>query len=216
MIYILIALALFGALTIVLARQGDQSDNQSMTEDMAQFETTQVLSFAQSAQSVVNQMLMSGTNVDTLDFARPNASSYDTAPYYHKVYHPEGGGLINKEATSKIFIGVDNDPDPGWYMGRFNNVEWTPTTANDIILTAHQISDVVCRNINEKVTGATTIPAIAGTGNLADYLIDEEEHSGSNADFDVAVCPDCEGFAMMCVSNTAADMWDFYVIIEGM
>lgn len=216
MIYILIALALFGALTIVLSRQGDQADNQNMTDDMAEFETTQVLSFAQTAQSVVDQMLMSGSNADVLDFSRPNASSYDTAPYIHKVYHPEGGGLITREATSKIFTGTDNDPEPGWYMGRFNNVEWTPSAAADIILTAHQISDVVCRKINEKITGTDTIPAIAGTGNLADYLIDDDEHGGTNDDFEIAVCPDCEGFAMMCVSNTAADMWDFYVIIEGM
>lgn len=215
MIYILIALVLFGALTAILARQGGQSDSENLSEETAQFQATQLLAFAQSAQSAVNQMIMSGSQPDDLIFDRPNVASFDNAPFIHKVFHPDGGGLILQEANSELFSGTDNDPAPGWYMGRFNNIEWTPSTGPDIILTAHQISQIICETINEKITGTRTIPAIAA-GNLADYLIDESEHTGSNADFDTAVCNDCDGYANLCISNAAADMFDYYVIIEGL
>ena len=158
----MVALALLGILTAVLANQSSQTDSQNLTEENAQFQTTQLLSFAQSAQSTVNQMVMSGTDPYDIDFAKPNASSFDTAPYANKLFHPDGGGLILKEANSTLFTGTANDPDPGWYIGMFSNVEGTPTTAPDIILTAYQISQAICENINEKVTGSTTIPALAG------------------------------------------------------
>ena len=215
MIYILIALALFGILTAVLAHQSAQTDSEGLTEEMAQFQSTQVLAFAQGAQSAVNQMLMSGSSPDDLIFDKPNVASYDTPPYIHKVFHPEGGGLVLKEANTELFTGTDNDPVPGWYMGRFNNVEWTPTGDFDIILTAHQISQVICETINEKITGSRTIPALAA-GTLADFLIDDDEHGGTNDNFEATDCAACDGYANLCISNPAADMFDYYVIIEGL
>ncbi|MCB1530341.1 MAG: hypothetical protein H6853_01095 [Rhodospirillales bacterium] len=215
MVYILLALALLGALTMTLSRQNEQSDAQNIDDELVEFQVTRLLNYAQSAQSVVDQMIMSGSNTSDLVFDLPNSASFDTAPYIHKVYHPEGGGLISGKADPEIFTGTDNDPDPGWYMGLFNNVEWTPSATQDIILTAHQISKPACENINLKVTGTTTIPAIAGTGVLADYLIDDSLHTGTNADFTAVVCASCDGIAGLCVSNAAADMWSYFIVIEG-
>ena len=215
MIYILIALALIAALTLALTRQNEQSDALGINDEKAAFFSTQLISYATTAQDSINKMLMSGSQVTDLDYVLPSASSFNTAPNIYKVFHPQGGGLVYKEANPDIFTGSSSDPAPGWYIGRFNNVEWTPTTANDIILTAHQISKPVCENLNKKITGSSTIPAIAGTGNLADYLIGDTNHSGSNAPFTVAVCSDCEGYSSLCVSNDSGDMWSYYVIIEG-
>lgn len=215
MVYILVALALIGALTMTLSRQNEQSDSQNIDDELIEFQVTRLLNYSAAAQSVVDQMIMSGSDGSDLIFDLPNIASFDTAPYIHKVYHPSGGGLISREANADIFPGTDNDPDAGWYMGRFNNVEWTTTTAQDVILTAHQISELECESINLKITGNTTIPAIAGTGDLADYLIDGSLHTGTNAPFSTAVCAGCDGFVNLCISNTAADMWSYYIVIEG-
>ena len=85
-----------------------------------------------------------------------------------------------------------------------------------MILTAHQISQVICETINEKITGTRTIPAMDTGLSLADYLIDDDLHSGTNAPMDNVACPGCDGYANLCISNDTADMFDYYVIIEGL
>lgn len=215
MVYILVAIALFGFLTMTLSRQNQQSDNQNLDDEQLELQSTTVMSYATATKSVIDQMRMTGTSIDQLDFVLPNAASYDLGSNIHKVYHPDGGGLSATAANPNIFTGIDNDPDPGWYAGVFNDVEWTDTTATDVILTAHQISEGVCEQINEKITGSTSIPAIGGTGLLADYLVDDADHSGTNTPFNATVCAACEGYPSLCVSNTTGDMWSYYNIIEG-
>ncbi len=216
LIYILIALALLGALTMLLSRQNERSSGESMTEDMLNFETTRMRSYAASAQDAVNKMIMSGSSVDDLQFFLPNVASYDTGSHIHKVFHPEGGGLNPGNIDPKIFTGTDTDPAPGWYMGRFNNVGWSGTPAQDVLLVAHQISQPLCAKINKDLTGSDVIPAIGGSGNLRDYLIDTTLHTGgANADFTSAICAGCDQKIALCVSNTAGDIWSFFTVIES-
>lgn len=215
MIYILIALALFGALTMILSRQNERSSNESVTEDLLNFEATRLKSYAASAQDSVNKMIMSGSNVDELDFTMPNSPSYELGITIQKVFHPEGGGLLPGTVETRIFTGTDNAPPPGWYMGRFNHVQWTPTTATDVVLTAHQISQPLCAQINRDITGSDVIPAIAGTGILRDYFIDDVLHTGTNANLTTIVCAACDQKPVLCVSNAAQNMWSVYFVIEG-
>jgi hypothetical protein len=121
---------------------------------------------------------------------------------------------------------VNADPAPGWYMGRFNNVEWTPLGPvnglgpagadlpfEDIILVAHQISQPICALINEKLTGSNTIPAL--TTDINQVLIDDGFHTNDpNIDFDTIVCPGCNGKQALCVVNAAGTIWSYYNIIE--
>jgi len=216
MIYILVAIALFGFLTLTLSRQGEQSDDQNLDDELLEFQVTQVMNYANSANSVIDQMLMSGSSAGDLSFVLPDSANYDVTPHIHKVYHPSGGGFEVKQADSKIFTGTDNDPDPGWYMGSFNNVEWTPSSANDVIITAHQISQEVCEAINEKIGAPVSpVPALGAGLLLADYLIDAYHHSGTNANLTTTECADCDEWPMLCVSNDAGDMWSYYMIIEA-
>jgi hypothetical protein len=215
MIYILIALVLIGALTMILSRQNQRASGENMTEEMLNFETTRMKSYATGAQDSVNKMLMSGSNPDDLDFSLPNAASFETGTNIHKVYHPEGGGLNPGVVDPKIFTGTDNNPAPGWYMGRFNNIGWSASGAQDVVLVAHQIDEAVCARLNKDLTGSAVIPALGGTGNIRDYLIDDSLHSGANANLTAAECAACENKVALCVSNTAANMWSYFVVIES-
>jgi hypothetical protein len=211
MIYILIALALMGALTVVLSRQSEQTDSENLTEEMAQFESAQILAYAQSAQSAVDKMLMSGSTPEDLDFDMPNSGSFSEPPYYNKVYHPEGGGLIYKSSAGNLFD-TTIDPVPGYYIGMFNNVTWTPTGAQDIIFTAYAIKKPICEAINEKITGSKTIPAYI-TGLMRATLIDQQYHPAGQHEFGIDDCNDCEGMAMLCASNNVGTIFSFYAII---
>lgn len=213
MIYILVALVLFGILTAVLARRSAQTDSEGLTDEMAQFESAQILAYAQSAQKAVDQMIMGGTTPDDIDFTQPNQASFDLGSNIYKIYHPEGGGLTYKAADSKLFDDTA-DPEEGWYLGMGSNVAWTPTGNPDIVLAAYGLKQPVCAAINEKITGDATIPAF-DTDTVAISLIDDEYHGGTNDPFTTADCSDCENMAILCASNPAATIFTFYTIIEA-
>lgn len=213
LIYVLIAVALFAALTLTLSRQNTSTDTEGMRPHDLELATGRVLATAGQIDGAIQQMTFSGSRIDALDFTLPGQAGFDTPPNRHKVFHPEGGGVTLPQLDSKVKAEVNSNPPAGWYVGRFSNVEWTEKAdEEDIILTAHQISEEVCAAINEKMRGSSDIPAIA-SGTLAAILIDDALHSGSNSDFLIARCPDCEGINTLCISDVGGTMFSFYNII---
>jgi hypothetical protein len=207
LIYVLIAIALFAALGFTMMRQTDSSEMSALDDDRAELLATQLISYSAQAKSAADQMLFQGARIDNLDFILPGEGGYDTPPNINKVYHPDGGGLINSSLAEDSINQIAATPLAGWYMGRFNNIEWTRSTDSDVILTAHNIRPELCRILNEKITGSTDIPAL--TGDIEDYLID----TTTNTDLTMAVCPGCGDNFSLCVSNSGVTTYSFYTII---
>jgi len=151
-------------------------------------------------------MLYSGSTIDQLDFCLPGETCFTMGSGIHRVFSPDGGGVIMPQLPAEAIQQVDTNPAPGWYMGAFNNVEWTPLGPDgpvgcpdlpagscptgcpaqcplpyqDVILVAHQISQPVCAKINELITGVTDSTAIPQvTGGLAKYLISATDPDGN-------------------------------------
>ncbi len=236
LIYVLIAIALFASLSFVLGRQTDTSETGVVSEEQAELYASQLISYSAQAKSSVDQMRATGAYPEDLYFFLPGDTGFDDGATYkdiHKIFHPAGGGLSMKNLPSAIRKDDDTSepgPAPGWYMGRFNNVEWTGSTANDVILVAYKITRPVCEAINEKITGSKTIPKL--TGKARDFFIYDAastpphefstggDHTGSNADFAAtgspAPCGDCDGMPSLCVSNDTEKIFAFYnIIAEG-
>lgn len=211
LIYVLIAIALFAALTFALGRGEGTSETGTLSAEKAQMYATQIVGYSAQVKSSVEQMLFTGTAPETIDFLRPGDAGFDTAPHIHKIYHPDGGGLslgtIPKEARTSAIA----SPPAGWYLGRFNTVGWTKTASPDILLTSFQIDKTVCEKINESITGTSAIPQL--TGAIRDYLIDDSLHGGSNADFTSAVCAACEGLPSLCVQDNSGSAYAYYSLI---
>lgn len=218
LVYVLIAIALFAALSFTLGRQTDTSETGSLDDERAGLYATQLISYAAQAKSAVDQMLFVGASaIDDLDFTAPTDGTFDTAPLIHKVYHPQGGGLVPGRLPEQVISQVSTTPRAGWYLGRFNNVEWTATSSEDVILVAYQIDEQVCELINERINGSTVIPSI--TGNIRDVFVDESVagHSGTNVELTTDapgdICPDCHNVAGLCVSDGSGTSFSFYTII---
>ncbi len=211
LVYVLIAVALFAALSFTLMRSTDTGEAGTMSDDKAELYATQIISYAGQAKNVIEQMKFSGSDADELDFSRPGEAGYTAgtqADRVHHVFHPEGGGLNYTPLPGDAILQINSDPVPGWYMGRFNNVEWTPTTAQDVILVAHQIKKEICEKINEKITGNTTIPVWATES--PEFLIDEDApHGYGNSNFSIAVCNACEGYDSLCIVDVTGS-YSFY------
>lgn len=221
LIYVLIAIALFAALSMTLGRQTDTSESSSLSDDKAALYATQLISYAAQAKSAVDQMLFSGASIDQLDFARPGSATYDagaTTDKIKRVYHPDGGGLSAGTLSEEVLAYTGTDPEAGWYMGRFNNIEWTKTTATDVVLVAYGINKKVCQSINIKANGSPNIPQL--TDSIKEILIDDVYHTGVNTDFTTdsggtPICAACDKVSSLCVEDAAAGLYGFYAVIEN-
>ncbi len=213
LIYVLIAIALFAALSMTLGRQTDTSEANSISDGKAELYASQLINYTAQVKLVMDQMIITG-NADTINnmiFSLPTAGSFNAgSSHIYKVYHPEGGGLNPANIPAGAIAQISTDPPAGWYLGRNNNVEWTSTTGDDVILVAHQISQKVCEKINLKVTGTTAIPALGDDGDV--YFIDDSLHTGTNADFDLAECGGCLKYASLCALG-ANNAYEFYTVV---
>jgi hypothetical protein len=216
LIYVLIAIALFAALSMTFGRQSGSGESDSLNDDKAELYAVQLINYAGQAKSAVDQMLFSGTRIGALDFKLPNQAGFGTGAV-NQVYHPQGGGLTPGLISPEAVAQVDTDPPAGWYMGRFNNVEWTKTTGQDVILVAYQINKKVCQRINEKITGSTDIPAMSDE--ISKAMINGALHSHGNIDFTTdtdtvgAICTPCDGKPSLCVKSQSGEIYGFYTII---
>jgi hypothetical protein len=218
MIYVLIAIVLFAALSMTLGRQTDTSEIEDLDEGKAEMYATQFIAYATQAKSNVDQMLFSGARIDELDFLLPSQATFNTAPTIYKIYHPDGGGLNPGRLPDDAVTDQIADPVAGWYMGRFNNVEWTTTSVTYVILTAFQIKKKICEKINMKVTGTTVIPQLTDT--IRKTLIDDVYYTGPvNVDLTtdplgVPICAACHNRSALCVEDSASSgTYAFYTVI---
>lgn len=215
MVYVLVIVALFGALSFVLARQTDTSEAGAIASEQVEIYAGVIQQAAAQLKQSIEQMTFTGTAVSALDFVTPDDAAFDTGSAASKLFHPHGGGVVLPRIPDDAISEISTDPPARWYIGRFNNVEWTPSAADDVILTAHQITEAVCSRINFKLTGSTTIPETDTGDQVAELLIDEAESTavGSNIQFTSAQCPGCFGHSSLCVKDNGVDAWSFYSIV---
>lgn len=217
-LYILIAVVLFGALIFALSRS-NQNDNglRELDEGRAKVAANEILGYASTASNNLTHMDVSGIPITQIDFMLPNDSDFNVdipaRPNLHKLFHPSGGGLGYKSLPKDALEDDGAGLDAGYYIGLFNNVEWTPTTAPDIIFAAYEIKSSVCQELNRKLTGDSTIPVVNGNS-LENFFIEASLHGGSNADFATVNCAACEEKSALCVSNATGKNL-FYSILRA-
>ncbi len=206
--YILIAVVLFGALGFALSRQTRNAGTAELDAARLEFFASEVIGYSVHAKSVIDQMLITGSSINDLDFTVPGDSDFNIHPHGNKVYHPQGGGLDAKRLDEDITVSKEPE-EPGWYMTSSMNVEWSESGASDVVLTAYQINKPLCALLNKKITGSEDIPALSGQ--MKDYFID----TGANNDLSVSACAACEGYSALCVSNSNGDAFGFYSVLTA-
>lgn len=235
LIYVLIAIALFAALSMTLGRTTDTSEVSTLSDERAQILSGQLISYAGQVKSALDQMQFAGTDPEDFLFTQPTDATFETEDpvgppivlNIHKVYHPAGGGIVPGSLPDEVIVSSPgSDPAPGWYLGEFNNVDWTPLAAGntsgdggaeaayeDVILVAYQITQQMCAKINKTLTGSETIPVMTDT--IPNVFIDDSLHSGTNVELttDAAeICPDCHNVASLCVEDSDGD-YGFYSVV---
>ena len=204
MIYALLAIALFGILTATLSSQNNQADGQDIDDEMVELYANELIEYAAAAKNVVDQMIMTGSTIDDLDFVNPTSAAFDTPPHIHKVFHPQGGGLNYQETFNQT---IHTAPNSAWFIQDLINVEWTPTAQNELILSALRVNQAVCSKINQNIGVVSSPVMLKG---LNGYF----QTNGSNVNIDTTECPDCEGYPTLCIESSGG-VYGFYSILAA-
>ena len=202
LIYVLVAIVLFAALSFSLTRQTDTDEAGYLSSDQAELYASEIIAYAASAKSTVDQMMLTGSSIDDLDFILPSDAAFDTGSDIHKVFHPQGGGLNYRALRSEQIT----DATGGIFVVK-KNVEWTSSTATDAILSFYRLNRSICTRLIEKIDNTLHTPS-------SDAIIDDIFTDEADTDtLNTTTCPTCENKFVATIENATNDSCTFYMVL---
>ena len=202
LIYILIAIVLFGALIFAVSssiRGGMDTGEQ----EKSRLAAGALMEYSDQAKVAVQRMKLDGTPTASLSFLRPGEAGYTTAPHTAKVFHPEGGGLPYK--TNWQDLDDSSAPTSTAVVAIVRNVvQGVGSTAEDIVFSVSHIGSDACSRLQQTVRGTSTAYAISAA-------FSPVFETGAT-DLDNAVCASCVGVQAACVVN--GGVYTFYRVID--
>lgn len=213
-VYILIAVVLFGGLTYALTSADQGNDVTELDDGRAAIAANQIFAYSAAAKNAIAALDQMGTGTDQINFIIPSNGAFNTGSNQNKLFHPEGGGLSYKALPVDALDPTYSDTTPaGLYVGRFNNFEWTPTSAFDVVFSAWGLTKKACVSLNEKVNGTPTLPTLTKV-QMRGMLVDTIYGGTANTAATVAACGACDGRPAGCIqSSTTPYIYTFYSIL---
>jgi hypothetical protein len=170
--FILLAITLMAALTLMLSRGGSSSE-QTADFERIKIAVTKLLRYAKSMEETVRRMQMiNGCSENELSFFQPDHPMFDYPPHYENasapadgrcnVFGPNGGGLSILRAPMAL------DPVVTVHIPEGNNtpkvaksrVIGVGTSAPDLVLDFHFKNADACAAINRIMHGFSSFPTI--------------------------------------------------------
>lgn len=202
LIYVLVAIVLFAALSFTLTRSTDTDEAAYLDDDRAELYASEIIAYAATAQSAVNQMLFSGSSIDDLDFILPSDANFDTGSDIHKLFHPQGGGLNYRALRSEQVV----DSTGGIYVTK-KNVEWTASTGTDAVLAFYRLRNAICTKLSVKIDNTLHAPSNV---NVIDNIF---VNQGDSDILNTTTCPTCEDKFTAVIENSANSSCTFYTVL---
>lgn len=143
--FILIGVALLGALTMVLSRGGSSTD-QSGDFEQRQVKVSQMLRYAKSIEAGIQQMRLRGVSENDISFdnsetatsyANGNCTTTDCL-----IFDVGGAGLTYTAPPSGVSTATE------WIFSGTNDVSTVGTTAPDLVMFLPDVRSSVCNHIN--------------------------------------------------------------------
>ncbi|MCB1538035.1 MAG: hypothetical protein H6865_03500 [Rhodospirillales bacterium] len=208
LIYVLIAVVLFAALSFALTRQlgGSNGMTGTLDDNRARLKAEELINYATGVRSAAEQMRTMGNVLpDEFSFVKQGDSGYATPPNRGKIYHPGGGGITPYVPDDDVF--AEGSAKRGWSGQVGTNVEWTASAGSDVILTFVDVAPKICKAINARLYKDDAIPV--STLDPSKVFING---GGDDADFTTAGCAACKDKVSYCVQG-ADGSYDFYNVI---
>lgn len=164
--YILIAIALLGALTFAITRQG--GDSLEISEEKSKVLATEFLEYSNMVANAFGQLRLRGCDLDDMNFDHSDLTGYDnsSAPSDGTcdIYALAGGGLEYVPPPYAAMTGVTPSTNH-WNFYADTEIEDVGTTCgssscSDLIIVAANIRQSVCEAINEHLGVRMTSSAV--------------------------------------------------------
>jgi len=210
LLYVLIAILLFAALSFALMRMGggDNSAGGSLTNDKANLRAGEIIDYGTAAHSTVEQMRTLMNVLPTeFSFMKPGDPAYTTPPHTAKVFHPAGGGLNIFTDAPELY--ANGTSGRGWVAQQGTNVGWSETSASDILFTFVDVNKKICSAINNRLFKDSSIPDMTITVDAAFV-----HGGGDDVDLTAAVCPSCNGRPNLCVKDSGGTYAYYNVVLS--
>lgn len=210
LVYILIAVGLFAAISYAVSRDGSSGQSTTqLSESEAQLRATEIIALATQAKMAVDQMSQWGIEYQNIRFDNADEAGY-TSNTSQQIMHPAGGGLSLPANTSRYFkSSYESEEAYGWTWKNTTNVEWSATPAHEVIFSAGNLRPEVCAAINKLLTGSNDMPPLAHNFRFKEHFSHE---STPHLDFLISECPECEGRDAICMRRDELDWHQFYSI----
>ena len=173
---ILIAIALFSALSYVVSNMLRGGSGTEISEQRAEVFAGEILNYARSIRQGVHTVLINGCDVLDVSFTTSSLSGYDHTPAADnscKVFHTDGGGISYIAPLDDWLDDVSGPPalQGQWYFPADTCIpdigtsttgcESDSTDNEDLILILPYIKAQICRELNNMISGSETI--LSGT-----------------------------------------------------
>lgn len=175
--FILIVIALFGALTAALSRNTG-TVNQSGNIEQSRVRATSILRYTTALQTAIQRMMLEGLSESELSFETADNDYKNTSCTHDKckLFKTAGGGIPYRDLSS--ILGNDNTQD--WIISAQNRLYLAgcndeDNTCTDLLIIAPNIPKGVCMQIN-------AIQGISNTNNTPpqmDKLLIDKTFDGS-------------------------------------
>ena len=198
---ILIAVALFAALSYAVT-QSTRSGGGSTEKEKAILSSASMTQGPTAMRTALIRMVLGGVDVADLQFNTPAnfAAASDNSLL---VFHPAGGGAVYQLAASDLMSGQSQGV--WFYNANFDipEIGTDGSGGNDIIAFLPNITQAVCRQINEEFSIDTTgCTLTSGIPNLNTNGADVRDNFETGDTFPVADEPDLQGAGGGCVAFT--------------
>jgi len=142
------------------------------------------------------------------NFIKPGTEPLSDDLRRKNMYDEAGGGLKIFEADPAYFS--KNFPiRRGWVAQQGTNVEWSQTSASDIIFTFVDVDERVCKAINKKLYNSEDIPLAKERASVLFVHGNDDDD-----DFTSVICPKCKMHDRFCVKDLTG-AYAFYNVIVG-
>jgi hypothetical protein len=197
---ILIAVVLFAALSYAITQSNRSSGNASNETNLIASST--VTQYPAAIRTGITRMMLRGAGVSDLLFNPPSAYVGTT----YEVFHPSGGGVVYQNVdpnTVESVIPTGTNATQNWYFPKAKVVTDIGTTTGDVVAILTRVKTGICNQINQQLTGSTTIPA---SGMTEANLVASPGTALSGAGID--------GQPFLCVSTTDQGNAYYHVLVE--
>ncbi len=202
-LYILIAIVLFASLTFVLSREQGGGDKTILDQASIQSNMQRLTGYVGEVSQSWTQMKNTGSDLDRVSLMLPTNVAFNTAPTIHKLFHPDGGGILYRDMNEAIFR--ENATAPVGWKFVLVNADFSSTSATDLLMSYVNISQKICAKINATIRNDAAIPVT--TVDATNTFIN------GTAPLTEAACPDCKAYASLCIEDVnGLDV--FYNMVE--